>query len=434
MYSNIKVRSEMKKEAGKDAILSSAMTAQEAAQLLRQQKKQQRLAGDGGPTIVEEDDDVLPMLPNADGSRKRSDADARLEQAREKMAPIDPSSALVLRHKQRKLDKPKPTWHAPWKLFRVISGHNGWVRCIDVDVTNEWFATGSNDRCIKIWDLASGTLKLTLTGHISSVRSINISDRHPYLFSVGEDKMVKCWDLERNQVIRHFHGHLSGIYASCLHPSIDVLFTAGRDAVIRVWDIRTRQQVMCLEGHSSAVWSLKSQRVDPQVISGAGDASVRLWDIVAGKCHSVLTHHKKGVRALALSKQDFTFCSASPDNIKKFLLPEGQFMANLSGHSTIINSLATNDDGVLVSGADNGTIKFWDYKTGYNFQSVLTQVQPGSLEAEAGIFASTFDQSGSRFITCEADKTIKFWKEDDTASPETHPIDADWDPNKKNRR
>ena len=22
---------------------------------------------------------------------------------------------------------PKPTWHAPWKLFRVISGHMGWV-------------------------------------------------------------------------------------------------------------------------------------------------------------------------------------------------------------------------------------------------------------------------------------------------------------------
>jgi len=36
----------------------------------------------------------------------------------------------------------------------------------------------------------------------------------------------------------------------------------------------------------------------------------------------------------------------------------------------------------------------------------------GSLQAEGGIFACTFDQTGSRFITCEADKTIKIWKED----------------------
>lgn len=133
-------------------------------------------------------DDVLTSLPSADGSRLQNEADARLAQARARMAPLDPSSALVVRqNKFKAVEVPKPEWHAPWKLFRVISGHNGWVRCgalpffsdiptadlsqkkrcVAVDVSNEWFVTGSNDRCIKIWDLASGTLKLTLTGHIS---------------------------------------------------------------------------------------------------------------------------------------------------------------------------------------------------------------------------------------------------------------------------
>ena len=58
----------------------------------------------------------------------------------------------------------KPRWHPPWKLKRVIAGHQGWVRCIDFDPTNQWFATGSNDRTIKFWDLASGQLKLSVTG------------------------------------------------------------------------------------------------------------------------------------------------------------------------------------------------------------------------------------------------------------------------------
>ena len=39
-----------------------------------------------------------------------------------------------------------------------------------MDPGNEFFATGSADRTIKIWDLASGQLKLTLTGHIEQVR------------------------------------------------------------------------------------------------------------------------------------------------------------------------------------------------------------------------------------------------------------------------
>ena len=53
---------------------------------------------------------------------------------------------------------------------------------------------------IQIWDLASGTLKLSLTGHVSTVRGVAVSPRQPYLFSAGEDKQVKCWDLEYNKV------------------------------------------------------------------------------------------------------------------------------------------------------------------------------------------------------------------------------------------
>lgn len=41
--------------------------------------------------------------------------------------------------------------------------------------------------------------------------------------------------------------------------------------------------------------------------------------------------------------------------------------------------------------------------------------QPGSIDSEMGIFAMTYDQSGTRLITCEADKTIKIYKEDDEA-------------------
>jgi pleiotropic regulator 1 len=65
---------------------------------------------------------------------------------------------------------PRPDWHAPWKNYRVISGHLGWVTSVAVDPSNTWFATGSADRTIKIWDLATGVLKLTLTGHIEQVR------------------------------------------------------------------------------------------------------------------------------------------------------------------------------------------------------------------------------------------------------------------------
>ncbi|XP_045490596.1 pleiotropic regulator 1 [Pieris rapae] len=346
--------------------------------------------------------------------------------------PAAPTSTAITPLPRKAPVMPKPKWHAPWKLCRVISGHLGWVRCVAVEPGNEWFATGAADRVIKIWDLASGKLKVSLTGHVSTVRGLEVSARHPYLFSCGEDRQVKCWDLEYNKVIRHYHGHLSAVYTLALHPTIDVLLSAGRDGTARVWDMRTKANVHTLTGHTDTVASLVSQASEPQIITGSHDSTIRLWDLAAGKSLCTLTNHKKSVRSIVIHPTLNTFASASPDNIKQWKCPEGKFIQNLSGHNAIVNCMAINPEGVLVSGGDNGTMYLWDWRTGYNFQRLQAAVQPGSMDSEAGIFAMTFDHSGSRLITTEADKTIKIYKEDDTASEETHPIN--WRPEILKRR
>lgn len=58
-------------------------------------------------------------------------------------------------------------------------------------------------------------------------------------------------------------------------------------------------------------------------------------------------------------------------------------MHNFSGHDAIINTLSVNDEGVLFSGGDNGTLTMWDYATGLPFQHLKDIPQPGSLDAEA---------------------------------------------------
>ena len=314
---------------------------------------------------------------------------------------------LSLQRRSDVLMQPKPDWHPPWKLMRVISGHLGWVRALAVEPDNKWFASGAGDRTIKIWDLATGGLKLTLTGHISTVRGLAISPRHPYMFSCGEDKMVKCWDLETNKVIRHYHGHLSGVYTLALHPTLDVLVTGGRDGVARVWDMRTRSNVHVLSGHTGTVSDLVCQEADPQVITSSLDSTVRMWDLAAGKTMGVLTHHKKGVRALATHPSEFTFATGSTGSIKQWKCPEGAFMQNFDGHNAIINTLSVNDQNVLFSGGDNGSMSFWDWKSGNRFQALDTTAQPGSLDAESGVMSSVFDHSGARLICGEADKTSK---------------------------
>lgn len=325
--------------------------------------------------------------------------------------------------------------HSEWDCYRIISGHLGWIRTICFDVNNEWFATGSNDRTIKIWDFASGKLKLTLTGHISTVRSICISDKRPYMFSCGEDKTIKCWDLEQNKVIRTYHGHLSGVYSLCLHPTLDVLCSGGRDCTLRVWDIRTRIQTRVLSGHRDTVNSVISTNVKPHFISSSIDSTIRLWDLIANRCVTTLTNHKKSVRQVVQHPAEFSFASAAADNIKTWALPNGSLMRNLNHHdhrltprphgggdgggnggskqrasNTLVNCLACNHDGVLVSGGDDGTLVVWDYPSGRAIQTLDAQVQPGSLDCESGVHSLKFDESGSRFISGHVDKTIRMYR------------------------
>ncbi|KAK9503233.1 hypothetical protein O3M35_011849 [Rhynocoris fuscipes] len=386
--------------------------------------------GTGQEDTFQSESAVVPYSPASGAPVGGVSANAGIPSGVGAVVPIHQSNTTIIPRKAPAM--PKPKWHAPWKLYRVISGHLGWVRCVTVEPGNEWFATGSADRVIKVWELATGKLKVSLTGHISSVRGLAVSSRHPYLFSCGEDRQVKCWDLEYNKVIRHYHGHLSAVYSLTLHPTIDVLVTAGRDSTARVWDMRTKANVHTLTGHTNTIASVISQAAEPQVITGSHDCTIRLWDLAAGKSIATLTNHKKSIRAVIFHPTLYMFASASPDNIKQWKCPEGSFIQNLSGHNAIVNCLAVNPEGVLVSGADNGTLYCWDWRTGYNFQRLQAPVQPGSMDSEAGVFSMTFDQSGSRLITTEADKTIKIYKEDDNASEETHPIH--WRPEILKRR
>ena len=68
-------------------------------------------------------------------------------------------------------------------------------------------------------------------------------------------------------------------------------------------------------------------------------------------------HWLRSVRAMAKHPIEYAFASGGADNIKKFRLPRGEFLHNmLQNQGTIVESMALNEDGVLVSGGNNGSM------------------------------------------------------------------------------
>ncbi|NXK66740.1 PLRG1 regulator, partial [Sylvietta virens] len=306
---------------------------------------------------------------------------------------------------------PKLRWHRPWKLHRVISGHLDCVRGIAVEPGNEWFVTGSADRTIRIWDLASGELRLSLSAHTSTVRGVAVSARQLHLFSCGGHAELKCWDLEYRKVIREYTCHETVVNGLDLHPTLDVLVTCGDDATAQIWDARTKASMGTLRGHTRSVAAVKCHREEAQVVTGSHDTTVRIWDLVAGRTRVTLTDHRRSARAVVLHPRDDRFASGSPGLIKQWKFPDGEFIQDLSEHNAMINALAVSSEGILASGAADGSLHFWDWRTGYNFHRIVPDAKQDSSDKDSAIFACVFDQSGRRLLTAGADKTIKVYKE-----------------------
>jgi pleiotropic regulator 1 len=94
---------------------------------------------------------------------------------------------------------------------------------------------------------------------------------------------------------------------------------------------------------------------------------IRFWDIRMGRTTEVLTQHKKGVRAMAMHAENYTFASVDSDKIRIWKCPEGDELNNVAHPDNIVNTLAANADNVLVSGSNEGVLRFYDWESGHNF-------------------------------------------------------------------
>jgi WD40 repeat protein len=60
-------------------------------------------------------------------------------------------------------------------------------------------ASGSDDKTVKLWDVASHKELRTLTGPLDYVRSVAFSPDGKRLASGGDDKTIRIWDVSQTK-------------------------------------------------------------------------------------------------------------------------------------------------------------------------------------------------------------------------------------------
>jgi WD40 repeat protein len=68
--------------------------------------------------------------------------------------------------------------------------------------------SGSRDKTLKIWDVASGTCQATLEGHSSCVNCVQFNPADAGQLVTGSwDKTLKVWSVADGQLQQTFTGH-----------------------------------------------------------------------------------------------------------------------------------------------------------------------------------------------------------------------------------
>ena len=87
------------------------------------------------------------------------------------------------------------------RLVRTLLGHSAGVWAVATDGT--YIVSGSSDKAVKVWDLASGACVRTLEGHSSFVMSVALSTCGKHIVSGSYDSTINIWDGRHYRRVPH---------------------------------------------------------------------------------------------------------------------------------------------------------------------------------------------------------------------------------------
>ena len=133
----------------------------------------------------------------------------------------------------------------------VQSGHYAPVMSIDYSADGKFIITGSKDKTLKLWEVATGREIRTFTGHTKSVTGVKFSPDGSKVVSVSYDQFAIVWSVKTGSQIISFKDSLDEIRNAIftpdgkqiLTPDGKQILTGGHKTNAILWDIKTGKNI-----------------------------------------------------------------------------------------------------------------------------------------------------------------------------------------------
>lgn len=165
----------------------------------------------------------------------------------------------------------------PGQPIRVFEGHQNDVNSVRFSPSGELLASCSDDRTVKVWNVgnpAAANLVHNLQGHNDAVFVIRWSPRQPNLLLSGSnDGCIRIWDITSGFCVGSLKEHKDGISAASFSPDGAFFASASADGRILVWSVRDQKVVKSFSGESTAFDVSFSPQGD-RIVASFGDSRI----------------------------------------------------------------------------------------------------------------------------------------------------------------
>ncbi|CAG7893776.1 unnamed protein product [Brassica rapa] len=223
---------------------------------------------------------------------------------------------------------------------------------------------GLNNGQVHIWDCVTKTLLRTLQGfHHTRVGSLAWNTH--ILTTGGMDGRIFNNDVRfMSYPVSTYKGHTQEVCGLKWSASGQQLASGGNDRLVHIWDRSTcTQWLHRLRGHTSAVKALAWCPFQSDLLAsggGAEDRKIKFWNTRTGACLNSLDTASQVSSLLWSNNQRELLCSHG-SQLTLWKYPSMVKMAELSGHTSRVLSMAQSPDGcTVVSAAGDENLCFWN--------------------------------------------------------------------------